>query len=225
MRLACEGEEVIVTKNGKDIVRIVACDRDDMVAEASIEYLVEGKKRVTYEEFLEMTANSDLRYELIDGEVFLLSSPLYPHQAALTEIAGHFYNWFKGKKCRPLVAPFDVTLAKSEKNINVVQPDILVICDIEKIDPKGRYKGVPTLVVEILSENNRRHDLVRKLDLYLQTGVEEYWVVDPEKNGVWLYNFNEKNIMNYQVFIEDSVVKSNVFPGLEIRLREIFTVA
>lgn len=73
----------------------------------------------------------------------------------------------KGKDCEPLTAPFDVTLFKEgkAKNINVVQPDILVICDREKIDKNGKYQGIPALVVEVLSESTRSRDMIKKLDL------------------------------------------------------------
>lgn len=216
-------EEVIVTRNGKDIVKMVLCCGESTVAEQAEEYLAGGKRRVTYEEFLELTENSELRYELIDGEVFLLASPTYNHQTAILEIIVHFYNWFKGKSCRPLTSPFDVTLVKANDNINVVQPDIIVICDTDKVDEKGKYKGIPTLAVEVLSESSRRHDMLRKLDLYMQTGVREYWMVDPVKKEIYVYTFKAQDIGDYRVYTQDSAVKSSVFEGLEIPLREIFT--
>lgn len=85
----------------------------------------------------------------------MLASPLYPHQKAVKEIFGAFISWFQNKEWEPLVSPFDVTLFRlgNEEKVNVVQPDILIICDLENIDEKGKYKGIPTLVVEVLSDS------------------------------------------------------------------------
>lgn len=219
--IVSEGEEVIVTRNGRDIIKMVSIGGDGCVSENAGVYAAENRK-VTYEEFIELTENSDLRYELIDGEVYLLASPNYHHQYAIAEIMGCFYNWFKGKKCRPLTSPFDVTLVKGEDNKNVVQPDILVICDTENIDEKGKYKGVPTLAVEVLSGSTRRNDMLKKLDLYMQTGVQEYWIVDPNKKEIYIYNFEDQNIKDYRVYTGDKIVKSDVFQGLEIGLADVF---
>lgn len=91
-----------------------------------------NRHRVTYEEFLEISANSDERYEYIDGEVYLLASPKTTHQRILVKMFGTFYNWFEGKKCPPMTAPYDITLQRNENNKNVVQPDLMVICDLDE---------------------------------------------------------------------------------------------
>lgn len=215
------GEEIFITRNGKDIARIVKCDSESTVSEEVAVYENENGPRVTYEEFLKMTEKSDQRYELIDGEVFLLASPSYAHQAAVSEINGRFYNWFKGKKCRSLTSPFDVTLIKRSGK-SVVQPDIVVICDTEKIDKRGKYKGVPALVVEVLSPSSKFHDMVRKMALYTQTGIKEFWTVDTDKKELIIYNFKNKDVSGVSVFKGKDVVKSNVFEGLKISLEEVF---
>ncbi len=231
LSIANGGEVVFVTKNGKDYVRIMPCSDEYSVSEMAAPYNNgfyerghenSDKKKVTYKEFIELTENSSLRYELIDGEVFVLSSPNYFHQFSVAEIHGHFYNWFKGQKCRPLLAPFDVTLFKREDDPDVVQPDIIIICDIENIDEEGKYKGVPTLAVEVLSPSTRRNDMLAKLDLYMKTGVREYWIVDPSKKEIYVYTFKDKNILDYKVYTDDKIVKSDVFEGLEISLTELF---
>lgn len=223
LKIASELEDVIVTRKGKEVAKIVSCSERDIVAEEAADYIFNGKHKMSYEEFLELAENSDLRYEYIDGEVYCLSSPSYNHQIAVDEIYVNFYNWFKGKKCRPLTSPFDVTLVKSKDNINVVQPDIIVICDTEKVDEKGKYKGVPTLAVEVLSSSTKKKDMLKKLDLYMQTGVREYWMVEPEKKEIIVYSFEKQNIKDCEVYVEGKTVKSNVFKGLEIALQEIFT--
>jgi len=225
LNFAAASEEIIITRNGKDIAKIIACNDEDRVNEECCIYEDSDKPRVTYEEFLELTENSDLRYELIDGEVFMLASPRYAHQTAVSVIHAYFFSWFRGKKCRPLTSPFDVTLIKGEgeDNKNVVQPDILVICDTETIDAKGKYKGVPTLVVEVLSPSSKKHDMIRKLNLYTKTGISEFWLVDTEKKGIYVYNFENKCILDFTAFTNGNSVKSTVFEGLEILLEEVFS--
>ncbi len=223
LKIASELEDVIVTRNGYEVAKIVPCEERSVMAEEAANYIYNDRWKVSYEEFLKMVENSDLRYEYIDGEVYLLSSPVYSHQVAVNEIQGIFFNWFKGKKCRPLTSPFDVTLMKGKDNINVVQPDIIVICDTDKIDASGKYQGVPTLAVEVLSRSTRRKDMIKKLDLYMQTGVKEYWMVDPDKKEVCVYNFEKCDISDRETYIGDMVVKSKVFNGLEFKLVDIFT--
>lgn len=218
-------EEIIVTKKGRDVARILPCNDPNasLLAEGLAEYQTrEGW--VTYEEFLELTEASDQRFELIDGVVYNLAAPFYDHQYAVQEILGTFYNWFKNKKCVPLTSPFDVTLLKAEDNICVVQPDIIVICDKDKIDREGRYKGVPTLVVEVLSPSTRSKDMLKKLDLYKQCGVKEYWMVDPKNKMVYTYTLDENEIVENMVFQKDNheYAESVYFSGLKVVLKDTF---
>ena len=85
----------------------------------------------------------------------------------------------------------------------MVQPDILVICDRENIDEKGRYHGVPTLVVEILSGSSKRIDFLKKLDLYMTAGVKEYWIVNPDSKVVYVYSLKDNNIESINIFKGD----------------------
>jgi prevent-host-death family protein len=220
-----EYEDVIITKNGKKAARLSAFREGEdewEFREASPEYAVTHVK-VSYEEYLRITEESEHRYELIDGDVYFLASPLYPHQKAVKEIFGEFINWFRDKKCEPLTAPFDVTLFKSEKNICVVQPDILVICDKEKIDKKGKYSGVPSLVVEVLSESTSNKDNLTKLKLYMETGVHEYWLVNTETKAIYIYDFKNKNIHHISSYKENERVESSYFKGLGVDLQRVFT--
>ncbi len=201
---------------------MISCSPESLIAEEAAGYSYTGGPRVTYEEFLQLTKDSESRYELIDGEVFKLESPSYFHQTAVDEIYVNFHNWFKGEKCRPLTSPFDVTLNKLD-DINVVQPDIIVICDTENIDEKGRYKGVPALVVEVLSPSTRDKDMMKKVNLFMWTGIKECWLVETDKREVYIYSFKDSKIKDYRVFTGDITVNSGVFEGLEIALPEIFT--
>lgn len=228
MKIAAELEDVVITRKGREIAKLVPCEDRIGIAEVAVNYIVGGNCKMSYEEFIQMTGKSDLRYELIDGEVFLLASPGYKHQTAVSEILTGMNIWFRGKKCRPLTAPFDVTLEKSRDNICVVQPDILVICDTDRINEKGRYTGIPTLAAEVLSASSKSRDMIKKLDLYMQTGVKEYWLVDTDKKEVYAYSFEKRDggneISDYTVFRDDEAVRSRVFEGLEIKLQDIFAV-
>lgn len=154
--------------------------------------------------------------------MYCLTAPSYKHQIAVREILLAFGIWFKGKKCRALTSPFDVTLKRHKDNINVVQPDIMVLCDTKKVDAKGKYQGVPTLVVEVLSEYTRKKDMQRKLNLYTDTGIKEYWMVDPGKEEVYQYSFEAREIEDIRVYSNDMTVKSIHFEGLEIKVADMF---
>ena len=222
LKIASELEDVIVTRNGKEIIRMTSCEDRPVVREEALNYYFNREGKMTYLEFLALTENSDLRYEYIDGEVYCLAAPSYKHQIAVSEIFTAFHTWFKGKKCRPLTSPFDVTLKRHNDNVNVVQPDIMVLCDTQKVDAKGKYQGVPTLLVDELSESTRKKDMQRKLDLYADTGVKEYWMVDPAKEEVYQYSFEAKEIKDIRVCNSDMTVRSIYFEGLEIKVADIF---
>jgi prevent-host-death family protein len=221
LKFAEANEEIIVTRNGRDIARLVCIEQSDRVKEGAAEYRTRGEW-VTYEEFLDLVEQSDQRFELIDGVVYNLASPSYKHQHAVHELHGAFYNWFKGKSCKPLTSPFDVTIQKEENNICVVQPDILVICDRENINDIGQYKGVPALVVEVLSLSTRTKDLVKKLELYMQCGVKEYWIVDPMNQQVQVYELDDQNISNMQTYKGNVSAESFLFEGLSVPLNDMF---
>lgn len=225
LKYAEAGEEIIVTRKGKDIAKISPCNESDAdkVREGLAEYRTSDAV-VTYEEFIELVENSEQRFELIDGVVYNLASPSYKHQMAVHELHGAFYNWFKGTSCTPLTSPFDITFNKDPDNICVVQPDIVVICDRDNRDSKDRYTGIPTLVVEVLSPSSRSKDAVTKLNLYKRCTVKEYWLVDPLNHQIIVYQLEDDDIVNHIAYImsADQEVQSFCFEGLSIPLREIF---
>ena len=134
-----------------------------------------------------------------------------------------FYNWFRGKKCIPVLAPYDITLKKSPDNINVVEPDLVVICDLEKnLNEKDRYIGVPVLVIEILSESTHRRDVLKKLDLYMCSGVNEYWIVNPANREITAYFFENNDIAISETFKNNETACSYYFADLKIKLKDIF---
>jgi prevent-host-death family protein len=222
-------EEIVITSNGRKVARLVAIEDADKQAfyesylKEKAEAYARMPKKVTYEEFLEIAENSDDRFEYIDGELYMMASPNFDHQQALGELYVIFYNWFMGKACRPMLAPFDITLKRTEENKNVVQPDLMVICDLEqKLKEKKKYEGIPALLVEILSESTRGRDSVKKLDLYMSTGVREYWIVNPFIKEVTVYLFENNDLAKSVVYRKNENVSSFVFGGLEVSLKSIF---
>ena len=112
---------------------------------------------------------------------------------------------------------------KANKDVlTVVQPDLCVICDLKKLDDKGCI-GAPDLIVEILSIGNSKKEMRTKKDLYEESGVKEYWIVDPQHETLLQYNLQEDGLYSPPKFyMNDEIITSSVFPQLEINLIEIF---
>ena len=223
----CKTEPILITKNDRVVAKLSAYEQPIdgylMLKEGSTAYLP-ASRRVTYEEFRRIIDHHDDRYEYINGEIYLMSSPGMSHQLIHTHLYACLIGWFKGKKCQVFSAPFDVTLVNEEQNSkHVVQPDLLISCDyLEKHDANDRYTGIPALVIEIMSPQTRSMDQVKKLNVYLDSGVSEYWVVDPRDQRVTLYSFVEKQLEDMNLFKDPDVVKSIHFVGLEVPTSDIF---
>jgi len=113
---------------------------------------------------------------------------LTDHQRISRELSRQFSNYLAGKKCEVFSAPFGVRLFEEEGDApedvdTMVEPDLSVVCDEDKLDKYG-CKGAPDLIIEILSPSTRRYDRITKLNLYQRAGVREYWIVDPETKDV-----------------------------------------
>ena len=179
------------------------------------------EKEYTYEDLLNM--EDENRYEIIDGKLFLMSSPSTIHQEIAGELFVQLKQFFKDKKCKPFIAPLDVRISgeRIDKKVkNVVQPDLMVICDNNKIDEKG-ICGVPDFVIEIMSPNNQVHDTVRKYQLYLKYGVREYWLISPMDKKIFTCVLDNQRYDVEEYKIEDEI-KSKIFKDLKISLNEIY---
>lgn len=169
----------------------------------------------------------DDRVELIKGKVFKMSpapSPL--HQEVSANLSSALHNYLKGKACKIYYAPFDVRFpkeSKADKDIyTVLQPDICVICDPEKIDVRGCL-GAPDIAIEILSPGNNKTELLNKYSIYEEFGVKEYWVVSPEEKTLLKYTLNrEGKYQPSKLFTLSEKVYSDVLPGFELDLDAVF---
>ena len=182
------------------------------------------KPRYTFADAL--TWDEGERAELIDGEVILMApAPSRVHQGISGEIFRQLGNYLKGKKCKVYAAPFDVRLFevdgdRPEDVDTVVEPDITVVCDPSKLDERG-CKGAPDMVVEILSPSTRKKDLTVKLRKYIGAGVSEYWIVDPDKKKVVVYDFAHEELPAVYGF--DSKIPAGIFKGeCEVDFAEIY---
>ena len=165
------------------------------------------------------------RVELFKGKLFKMSAPSALHQEISMRLAGELYQFFKGKDCKVFHAPFDVRLLKEsqdDKNIyTVVQPDICVVCDPEKIDKRG-CDGDPDLVVEILSPGNSKKEMKYKYALYEEAQVPEYWIIDPDHQNVLVYILKDGKYLN-PINIVEGNIPSQKFPSLSIHTDDIFS--
>jgi prevent-host-death family protein len=222
-----EQNDVVITKNGRKVARLTPYVTDIeqyfTIRDKALDYQYGGKK-VSYEEFMVIYEKSTLRMEFINGEIYLLASPTIAHQEIQGRLYLNFSEYFKGKKCRVFLAPFDVHFHKKDfKEPDVMQPDLLVACDLEgNVTEKGRYMGTPTLVVEILSESTRNKDMIDKLNTYMLSGVKEYWIVDQKQESITIYSFAGCAIDRYKFYEKDAMARSFVFDGLATDPESIF---
>lgn len=157
------------------------------------------------------------RAELIDGQIYMMAPPNRRHQTIVRELFSSINSYIKSKNgsCEPFFAPFAVFL--NEDNINYVEPDIVVVCDHKKLTDKG-CSGAPDWIIEVVSHGSRRMDYYTKLFKYRTSGVREYWIVDPEKNRILVYNFESEDTGDYT--FSDSV-KAGIYDDLYIHFSDI----
>ena len=184
--------------------------------------LLPQKEEYTYEDWLKMDDNENI--ELIDGilyrsnEPYMRGEPSRRHMDIVTALMGEFYSFLKGKgkQCKLYTNPFMVKL----NNKTVVHPDVLIVCDKNKMTDKGCV-GAPELVIEILSLSNAGDDLFTKYSQYRLTGVKEYWIVDPIKNLVTVHIL-QNGKYSATLFSEKDILPVTVLSGCDIDLNIIF---
>jgi Uma2 family endonuclease len=179
----------------------------------------------TYADYLKWTFEE--RLEIIKGKIFPMSAPARIHQRISSNLFGEIYLYLRDKKCEVYSAPFDVRLTPLEKNKSdkvhtIVQPDICVICDLDKLDDKGCV-GAPDLMIEILSPGNTRKEMKEKYEVYEENGVKEYWLVEPQDKCVFVYVLNEAGkYIGLQPVTDEDILISTTLPDLQIDLSRVF---
>lgn len=182
-------------------------------------------KQYTYKDYLSWQLKE--RVELIKGYIFrIAAAPIRDHQKISGKIFRAFSTFLDNKNCEVYYAPFDVRFYDTEdpdKSIsNVVEPDISVICDEEKLDERGCL-GAPDLILEILSPSTTEKDLTYKYELYESHSVKEYWVVSPTEKTLMIYTLDQSG--TYQpsrLFVRGDVVRSSVLDGFVLDLSNVF---
>ena len=185
------------------------------VCDSTVEY--------TYDDYYEWLFTE--RVELIFGKVLPMAAPNRIHQIIAKNLYYVFTVFFRDKQCEFYPAPFDVRLPvgiKKGKYTTVVQPDLSVFCDQEKLDQKGA-KGAPDLVVEILSPGNSRRDMKDKFEVYELAGVREYWIFHPIDSFVLPYLLNEEGkFVGLPAVHSPDILYSSIFPEFSFSLEGIF---
>lgn len=193
-------------------------DEVNMVKEEAIAYGVKQQGEYTLEDYYAIP--DETRVELIDGVIYDMSAPTFAHQQIGFLICLQLHNHISKKKgtCIPGVAPIDVQLDCDDKTM--VQPDVIVVCDRDKIINRCVY-GAPDFVVEILSPSTAKKDSLLKLRKYKEAGVREYWMVDPDKKKVVGYDWNRSEIP--MVYGFEAKVPVGIFGGeCEIDFEQIY---
>lgn len=170
----------------------------------------------TSEDFWKLPENQ--RGELIDGQLYMMAPPSRMHQEIVSALHWKIRSYITERKgsCKVYPAPFAVNLDADDKNW--VEPDISVICDRGKLTDKGCV-GAPDWIIEIVSPSSRRNDYSRKVPLYLDAGVREYWIVDPARERTTVYYFEEDEAPVMYPFSQP--VPVSIYPGLEICLTDL----
>lgn len=161
----------------------------------------------------------DVRAELIDGQIYYQAAPSRKHQKLVSMLHATIYQYIQSKNgsCEVYPAPFAVKLRKDCKNI--VEPDISVICDKNKLTDEGCL-GAPDWIIEVISPSTSSHDYIRKLNLYADAKVREYWIVDPEKQQVIVY-FLEKDKFKMEAHTFKDTVTVNIYEDFAIDFSSI----
>jgi len=155
------------------------------------------------------------RWELIGGVAYAMSpAPRVPHQRLSLSLSSALNAFLEGKDCEPFYAPVDVFLPKGDPDSSdtVVQPDVFVVCDPDKVQDDGIH-GAPDFVVEVLSDSTAYKDLTVKKELYERSGVQEYWLVNPQNGSVFPYVLIDGRYGPTTEILRGGVVKSVALPG------------
>ena len=158
------------------------------------------------------------RAELIDGRIYDMTPPSTIHQVITGEMYAVIREHIRRNNgsCRPYVSPFAVFLNNDDKNY--LEPDVTVICSLDKVDEKGCH-GAPDWVIEVVSPATQNRDYGIKLFKYRTAGVREYWIINPMKEIVNVYDFERDTMTGLYSFCDEIPV--SIYPGFVIRISDL----
>lgn len=181
------------------------------------------KERYTFADALDWAENEHI--EIIYGEAYMMSPPNREHQRISMELSRQFSSFLHDKTCEVYAAPFAVRPFSEKEDTpededTMLEPDITIVCDPDKLDDHG-CKGAPDMVIEILSPSTRRHDLSVKYRLYQRAGVREYWIVDPAGKTVQVFRL-EDGLYNAADVYTGGAVPVGLWDGFSVDLSQVF---
>ena len=167
---------------------------------------------------------NEIRTELYDGKIVMMSIPTPAHQMVSLRLALQVGGFLGGKPCEFFLAPIGVRLF--ENLDTVVSPDALIVCDKRKIGEK-MIIGAPDLIVEIITPSSTNHETTEKLYLYLKAGVREYWIISVESKIVLVYLLknNEYTLNIYSLGAGDAEIRTGVLPEAVVNLHDLFGIS
>lgn len=169
------------------------------------------------------------RVELIKGKIFKMSpAPNLYHQEISGALHAFLFNYLERHNCKLYTAPIDVALLNKKKStlekeiFTIVQHDLCIICDAEKIADGKKCIGAPDLIIEILSPGNSQKEMNLKFNLYEEAGVLEYWLVYPDVKSINIFILENGKYIGLKPFSDEEILKSPLFPDLEFDVNRIF---
>ncbi len=155
--------------------------------------------------------------ELIDGQIYNMTAPNRIHQRISFNLSRRIADYIDAKKgdCEVYPAPFAVQL--DETKDTVVEPDISVICDKNKLNDRGCL-GAPDWIIEVVSPSNYTHDYIDKLNLYYHAGVREYWIINPMDEKTTVYNLED--MVSPKVFDFKDTIEVSIYTDLSICVQD-----
>jgi Uma2 family endonuclease len=179
---------------------------------------VKTGQRVSYSD-LEKWPDDGRRYELYDGEVYEVPSPILLHQYVAGRLYSALDDYTRQHGGLVAFAPLDIVLTEYD----VVQPDLLLFTAgrVPFVDFRKANRIPPDLAIEILSPGTEQNDRGRKMRLLARHGVREYWLVDPDPGRVEVYTLQGERFTLTQTASGDEPIRSTLLPDLEIRPKDL----
>jgi Uma2 family endonuclease len=180
--------------------------------------MVVTAKKNTYKDYEQLPEGAP--YQLIDGELVMTPSPTYGHQRVIRSLVADLLTYLAQNPVGEIIfAPMDVYLSETE----VYQPDIVFISNKRRHIIQERIQGVPDLIIEVISPANAYYDLVHKKNAYEATGVQEYWIVDPQEKTIEVFENRDGEFKTLTRKKLNGTVSSRLLEGFSVSLERLFS--